>query len=687
MPVAYAERVYAGVLGKAIGVYLGRPIEGWPYERIVERFGSIVGYVNADLGVPIVVADDDLTGTFTFIRAIGDSGRGVAVDSTAIADAWLNYVVDGRTCFWWGGVGISTEHTAYKRLRDGVRPPASGSSATNGRVLAEQIGAQIFIDAWALVSPGRPKQAAELARRAARVSHDGEAVYAAQAIAAMEAEAFVTEDINRLLDTGLEVIPSASTIHRLISDLRTWHADEPDWRATRERFAATYPDASYPGACHVVPNHGRIILALLYGDGDFRRSLSIVNTCGFDTDCNSGNVGCLLGIRNGLSCFDAAPDLRDPVRDRLILPNADGGSVVTDALREALALTTIGCTLSGTTCAAPKDGARFSFALPGAVQGFSVQRGEGRLANVVGPDGDYVLEVRCHGQRVEISTPTFAVHAPARSGNYEVIASPTLDPGQLLTGTVGAPRSNRSPVSCSLLVQVGATTTLRSPPVRLQAGENVDLCWRVPATRGFPIAHVGFAFEHPAGESNAVFVDRLDWKGAPNVQLVPVPTDLREPLGWVDAVDAVEVDNAALVVTATTGRGHLLRGSRDWGHYEASASIDVSGAVTGGIAVGVQGLRRYYALLVARGKLTLVKRRGGDEIALWEAAAPTRSAINLGLALVSAELGVRIGDERVASVVDPDPLGTGGVGVLCEEGSLVVRALRVRPVTLASDSS
>ena len=41
----YAERVYAGVLGKIIGVYLGRPFEGWTYERIEERLGEITGYV------------------------------------------------------------------------------------------------------------------------------------------------------------------------------------------------------------------------------------------------------------------------------------------------------------------------------------------------------------------------------------------------------------------------------------------------------------------------------------------------------------------------------------------------------------------------------------------------------------------------------------------------------------------
>ena len=51
----------------------------------------------------------------------------------------------------------------------------------------------------------------------------------------------------------------------------------------------------------------------------------IVNTAGWDTDCNSGNVGCLLGIKNGLAGIDAGPDWRAPVADRMYISTADGG--------------------------------------------------------------------------------------------------------------------------------------------------------------------------------------------------------------------------------------------------------------------------------------------------------------------------------------------------------------------------
>jgi len=70
MPDDYLERVYAGVLGKLIGVYLGRPFEGWHYSKIMAELGEIDYYVHEKLGVPLVVTDDDVAGTFTFIRAL-----------------------------------------------------------------------------------------------------------------------------------------------------------------------------------------------------------------------------------------------------------------------------------------------------------------------------------------------------------------------------------------------------------------------------------------------------------------------------------------------------------------------------------------------------------------------------------------------------------------------------------------
>jgi hypothetical protein len=115
----------------------------------------------------------------------------------------------------------------------------------------------------------------------------------------------------------------------------------------------------------------------------------IANTAGWDTDCNSGNVGCLMGIKNGLAGIDAGPDWRGPMADRMFLPTADGGRAITDALRESYAVVNIGRALAGQAPAALKQGARFHFDLPGAVQGFRCEdspeaRGTVTVENVAG---------------------------------------------------------------------------------------------------------------------------------------------------------------------------------------------------------------------------------------------------------------------------------------------------------------
>ena len=196
LPADYDERVYAGVLGKIIGVYLGRPFEGWPNAMIEERLGEVDYYVHDKVGVPLIVTDDDISGTFTFIRALEDYGCDPQITPKQIGQTWLNYLIKERTVLWWGGMGNSTEHTAYLRLQQGIDAPMSGSMEMNGKVVSEQIGAQIFIDGWAMVMPGDPERAADFARRAGSVSHDGEALYGAQVLAAMEAQAFVEQDIN-----------------------------------------------------------------------------------------------------------------------------------------------------------------------------------------------------------------------------------------------------------------------------------------------------------------------------------------------------------------------------------------------------------------------------------------------------------------------------------------------------------
>ena len=109
----YLESVYAGVLGKIIGVYLGRPFEQWEYEQISNQLGDIHYYVHEKLSVPLIVTDDDISGTFTFIRALEYYGYSKDITPAQIGCTWLNYIIDRKAILWWGGMGNSTEHMLY----------------------------------------------------------------------------------------------------------------------------------------------------------------------------------------------------------------------------------------------------------------------------------------------------------------------------------------------------------------------------------------------------------------------------------------------------------------------------------------------------------------------------------------------------------------------------------------------
>src|SRR5208283_6003969 len=96
LPSDYPERAYAAVLGKLIGVYLGRPFEGWTHQRIMRELGLIEAYVHERLNAPLVVTDDDVAGTFTFIRALEDHDASPNISSRDIGETWLNYIIERR---------------------------------------------------------------------------------------------------------------------------------------------------------------------------------------------------------------------------------------------------------------------------------------------------------------------------------------------------------------------------------------------------------------------------------------------------------------------------------------------------------------------------------------------------------------------------------------------------------------
>lgn len=703
LPADYYERVYAGILGKIIGVYLGRPFEQCSHEDIDQRLGEIWFYVHDRCGVPLIVADDDISGTFTFVRALEDYGYDPGLTAQQIGQTWLNYIIENRTILWWGGMGSSTEHTAFLRLKKGIPAPESGSAALNTTVVAEQIGAQIFIDAWGLLNPNDPERAADFARRAGSVSHDGEAIYGAQVVAAMVAAAFKNQTIDQLIDTAVSLIPADTQIARLIAEIRNWHAAQPDdWRATRQKIADKYGYDKFGGGCHMVPNHALIIHSLLHGAGDFQKSLMIVNTSGWDTDCNSGNVGCILGALGGLAGLETGPDFRGPVADKLLLPTADGGRCVSDALAEADRLTLAAHKMRGLDWKAPKSGAKFHFSLEGSTQGWTACDSlpySGVLQVENSGEGSLRIKGRdlAEGRPGLAGTPTFATKEQLGTKGYTIAASPTLYPGQTVRAAVSASEANQSWLDlCLCLRHFNAKDELAlvaGQTIRLKPGEAGTLEWKIPDTGGWPIAEIGLLISSQGKSSDEVLVDFLTWDGAPTCTFrtpgdAPKQSWGAEPVGrtwrqcWVNGLDLFEWWDSAYRCTQNDGTGLAIIGCREWQEYTVSAKVSVHMAKAAGIAARVQGMRRWYGLLLLPGgNVQLVKEFDGRSV-LAEASFDWSldRDYELALMVVGSQIVGFIDGQKVISFIDSGTLlDGGGVAFVVEEGRLMSDEMTVMP--------
>jgi ADP-ribosylglycohydrolase len=710
IPADYAERTYAGVLGKIVGVYLGRPFEGWWYDEIMEKLGEITGYVqyrqgkpkrfsdDSDrLNMPLIVTDDDISGTFTFLRALPDYGNTKNLTAEQIGQTWLNYLIEERTILWWGGLGNSTEHTAYLRLKHGLKAPHSGSIATNSQVVAEQIGAQIFIDGWGMVSPGDPEMAADLAKKAGSVSHDGEALYDAQIIAAMEAQAYVESDLNVLLDTAVKLIPNNSLTYRMINDIREWHAEFPDWHQTRDQIVENYGYDKYGGNCHTIPNHALIIMSLLHGNNDLTQSLMMVNTSGWDTDCNSGNVGCILGIKNGLSTFDNGYDWRGPVADRMYLPTADGGSAITDALTQTYKVVNIGRALAGEKAVQPKNGARFHFELPGSVQGFLVAEDNPSALEIKNAAGHSQAGTRSLALEysnlqpnapVRATTATFIPQEALVFTHYKLLASPTLYPGQKAHAHVSADEKNSSDVSVTLYLNYyGAGDKFvrcDGPMTMLKAGAAGDLEWTIPDLGGQPLAEIGFAISSAQKSGGSVYIDTLTWDGEPNVTFKkPNDGGTLWRRAWVDGVD--QINNwwaEAYRLVQNEGTGLFIQGTRDWKNYRVSADVTPHMVKSAGLCVRVQGMRRYYALTLSNdGTVKLVKVLDDEHVLASKSYAwNLRQTYQLELEANGNHLRAWIDGQQFFDVEDTNqPLENGAIALICSEGRTATQVVKVTP--------
>ena len=670
-PPDYAEQLHAGVLGKLIGVYLGRPVEGWPEENIRGKWGQIDRYVHRDQNVPLVVVDDDISGTFTFVRALEDSGRGLRTSSRDFGNTWLNTIIEGRSILWWGGAGCSTEHTAYLNLARGIRAPRSGSTKRNGRVVAEQIGAQIFIEGCGFVRPGDPRGAARLAREAARVSHDGEAVHAARVVAAMVAAAFVEKDIGRLLDIGVSVIPRDCLIAQIHRDVRRWcKGVAPDaWRTVYAKIKARYGYDRYGGGCHVVPNHALMVMAWALSGGRFHRALSIVVSAGWDTDCNAANVGSVMGLAVGLRRLLDEYDYLTPTGGRAILPTADGLESITDSARITRRLERIARSLCGAEDAPPRPWQDFS--LPLALHGWVADDPDAlTLSN---PDGKGLrAENRRRSGPAVCRTPLF-VPRDLLQGSYSANTVPVAYPGE----TIRVRYAGNANAKGSVRLEAHAWDETVPPVVaEAPAAGRHELSVRLSDTR---LPWTELALSVPAGAG--ITVERVSHGGTAVLRFgegLPLAGD--QPLGWISSASIGPYGPSAL--RCSDPRGMIAIGTRDWTDESIAAELARHSASPFGLVLRQQGLRRCYLAVYDGTEMRIVRRRDDTDtiLARKRIALADETHYRWKFSARGDLLRLSIAGKTILSAQDA-AFASGGVGVYLESGRQFVRAIAVQAKT------
>jgi len=308
-------------LGRAAGCMLGKPVEGWSREKIEDLMalcglealddywpeppaGSSIAFHPGAEGllrgnVRMAARDDDMDYTIAGLCILEKHGR--AFTPRNVADFWLERLPYRCT--------YTAERVAYRNLVNGIEPP---QSATFRNPYREWIGAQIRADAFGYACPGRPEEAAGMAFSDACVSHVKNGIYGEMWVAATLAAAFVAGEAEKAIRAGLTEIPENCRLAEAIGKVLDWHAEGCGAAAALDRIMDVY--GSYHRV-HTINNAAIVARALLWGEGDFSRTIGLAVSAGLDTDCNGATAGSVLGALLGAGGIPS--HWTEPLGDRI----------------------------------------------------------------------------------------------------------------------------------------------------------------------------------------------------------------------------------------------------------------------------------------------------------------------------------------------------------------------------------
>ena len=287
------DKIRGGWVGKAYGVSFGGPTEFGTQGAIIEKPLAM----EPD-GLKWLKWQDDMYVNMALLKAVVDHGLDATVEDYAQEFAYGGFLL-------WHANGQGRQN-----ILAGIPPDQSGHPKYSPH--ANDIDFQIECDFIGLISPGLPLAAEEMCDRAGHLMNYGDGVYGGVFVSAMYAAAFIENDIVRVVEMGLQTLPKESLYAQTIADLLKWYRQYPDdWHATWQAIEDKYNDDRCPWGVNskfnisASINGAYIALGLLYGGGDFNKTVEISTRCGQDSDCNPANAGGVLGTMLG---FDALPE-------------------------------------------------------------------------------------------------------------------------------------------------------------------------------------------------------------------------------------------------------------------------------------------------------------------------------------------------------------------------------------------
>lgn len=297
----YQDKVYACWIGKNIGGTMGTPYEG------VREFLDIKGFSTEE---GVVLPNDDLDLQLIWLAAAERFGMG-ELNAEKLGEMWLSFITPH-----WNEYGICKSN-----MRKGLIPSVSGDY--NNDLWKTSNGAWIRTEIWACLQPGRPDIVASYAYEDACVDHgNSDGSYAAIFVAVLQSVAFVINNIHDCIDVALEYIPKDSRTYKTVECARECYRNKVDFKEARDKILNMNADIG-SGWFQAPSNVGYAVLGLLYGEGDFKKSMILAIDCGDDTDCTGATVGATLGILYGMKGIPA--DWKKHIGDEIVTVSINKG--------------------------------------------------------------------------------------------------------------------------------------------------------------------------------------------------------------------------------------------------------------------------------------------------------------------------------------------------------------------------